>query len=282
MTEDEITPAESNKCALCAAPSVREIERRALCPACADKVVGYQDRLQSRLTRLQNAAAKETEKYKSDHERARQMAQALPLGQPVLVGHHSEGRDRNYRKRIHSTFSRAFAHLEKAEQLSRRAEVAESNAAIRSDDPLAIAKLEEKIAEASALQERMKTANVVAGKSHQSRPYASYELTNNNANIKRMEVRLKGLQSKHAEASADTFVTEETHGDIRLTRDAEGNRLRLHFPGKPTTETMAILKRNGFIWSGRNGAWQRQLNTNGERAAQKVLRSITHLYGRGS
>ena len=42
------------------------------------------------------------------HTDARDMASIIPFGQPILVGHHSEKRDRNYRGRIHKKFERSF------------------------------------------------------------------------------------------------------------------------------------------------------------------------------
>ncbi|MEE8059026.1 MAG: DUF3560 domain-containing protein [Pseudomonadales bacterium] len=38
------------------------------------------------------------------YKRAKDMAPVIPFGQPILVGHHSEHRDRRYRDRIHNTF----------------------------------------------------------------------------------------------------------------------------------------------------------------------------------
>jgi hypothetical protein len=35
------------------------------------------------------------------YDDAHRMADAIPFGQPILDGHHSEGRDRRYRDRIH-------------------------------------------------------------------------------------------------------------------------------------------------------------------------------------
>ena len=63
---------------------------------------------------------------KSASDRARM----IPFGQPILVGHHSEGRDRNFRKKIHRGFERAYEAGQKADHYERRAAGAESNRAI--------------------------------------------------------------------------------------------------------------------------------------------------------
>lgn len=296
-------------CALCAAPSARTLDDRPLCESCAEKAEAYQDRLESRLARLQHAAMKAQQEGNSAYQQARSMASAIPFGQPILVGHHSEGRDRRYRDRIHGKFGRAFAHMERAEKLTERARAAEKNTVIRSDDPLAIVKLQDEIGALETKQTWMREVNKVIRKNlkkpveeqiaalvaldmseaqakHLLEPdflkrigYPDYALTNNGSNIRRLKERLTELETKAQQASAPDFVSEETHGDIRLTRDAEDNRLRLYFPGKPTADAIKTLKANGFIWSPTNTAWQRQLNNGAEYAATRVLKEIGHLYG---
>lgn len=56
------------------------------------------------------------------------MASIIPFGQPILVGHHSEQRDRNYRDRIHNTFGKAFAEQDKAAYYHSKAENARETA----------------------------------------------------------------------------------------------------------------------------------------------------------
>src|SRR3546814_16447475 len=68
------------------------------------------------------------------------MGEAIPFGQPVLIGHHSEGRDRNYRQRIHNTFGKTFDLQKKADHYTKKA-ASVGDGGISSDDPDAIAKL---------------------------------------------------------------------------------------------------------------------------------------------
>ena len=49
-------------------------------------------------------------------------------------------------------------------------------------------------------------------------------------------------------------------GTVEINRDA--NRLQIFFEGKPDEATRNTLKENGFRWSPKAGAWQRQLNVN--------------------
>src|SRR5947207_1571026 len=72
------------------------------------------------------------------------MADAIPFGQPILVGHHSEKRDRRFRARIDGKFRKGIALHKKAEDLKHRA-ASVGTAGISSDDPEAIEKLREKV-----------------------------------------------------------------------------------------------------------------------------------------
>ena len=62
--------------------------------------------------------------------------------------------------------------------------------------------------------------------------------------------------------------------EFEIERDERDNRLRLVFDGKPDNETRKTLKSNGFRWSPRNGAWQRQLTRNALSALPRVLSKL--------
>ena len=59
------------------------------------------------------------------------MASVIPFGQPILVGHHSERRDRSYRDRIRSTEDRAVDALTDGQDAGHRARAARANQAHR-------------------------------------------------------------------------------------------------------------------------------------------------------
>lgn len=73
--------------------------------------------------------------------RAREMASIIPLGQPILIGHHSERRDRNYRARINSTEDRALEAHNAAEDTSRRAASAANTQAHRESLPATLRRI---------------------------------------------------------------------------------------------------------------------------------------------
>lgn len=101
------------------------------------------------------------------------------------------------------------------------------------------------------------------------KPFPTYELTNSNANIKRVKQRIETLEAVKA-----SKPIEEEHDGYTYRENAEAMRVQFHFDGKPDDETRALLKRNGFRWAPSQGAWQRQLNGNGKYAAHRVMEAL--------
>ena len=98
--------------------------------------------------------------------------------------------------------------------------------------------------------------------------FAPFELTNNNANIKRMRDRVKVLESKAK------LVTQEVNWyGVRVVMNTEEDRLQLFFPEKPAQAMICDLKRT-FRWSRTNGCWQRQLTRNAVEEAKDILRKL--------
>ncbi len=105
-------------------------------------------------------------------------------------------------------------------------------------------------------------------------PYPTYELTNNLANIKRLEERLESIKmlKENAEnGNNDKYIKLD---GIEVTEDATDMRIRIKFETIPNEEIRTILKNNGFKWSPKNSAWQRQLTNNGIWSTKKVLELI--------
>lgn len=101
----------------------------------------------------------------------------------------------------------------------------------------------------------------------------AYRLTNNSAEIRRIKSRIIELER----LSQQEASSEERPDGIEIERDPDAARIRLIFPGKPDQATRTLLKQNGFRWAPSIGAWQRQLNSNGESAVKHVLARIDQL-----
>ena len=163
---------------------------------------------------------------------------------------------------------------------------------ISADDPQAVAKLEAKLAKLEAAQETMKGVNAYYRKHgtlegctllkpeqikelqegmaqswhlEKNKPFQSFELSNNNAEIRRIRGRIEQLK-QHEEKS---FVGWEFDGG-RVEANKTDNRLQIFFDEKPDNAARAELKANGFKWAPSAGAWQRQLNNNAYYAAGYV------------
>ncbi len=103
-------------------------------------------------------------------------------------------------------------------------------------------------------------------------PFLPYELSNNNANIKRTRDRLEGLK-KVKEAGS-----QETECEFcKVVENTEIMRLQLIFDGKPGPDVRDILKSNGFRWAPSNQCWQRQLTNNAKYALKSVMEELKKL-----
>lgn len=176
---------------------------------------------------------------------------------------------------------------------------------ISSDDPAAIDKLKEKLAALEETQQLMKDINAYYRK-HKTfdgcpyadeatlqkihtnmgwfwkpkpEPFASWALSNNNANIHCVQDRIAQMERK-AEKAAEAAALPE--GDFdgwefdggRVLRNHAENRLQILFDGKPEQELRTELKHYGFRWSPSQGAWQRMLSSAAERDARIVLKAL--------
>lgn len=97
-----------------------------------------------------------------------------------------------------------------------------------------------------------------------------FHLSNNLANIKRIEERILILTKK--QERAETIGTTTKDFDVfKVIFNHEADRIQIQHDVKPDFNTISSLKRNGFRWSPTFKAWQRQLNRNGIDAAERVL-----------
>lgn len=101
-------------------------------------------------------------------------------------------------------------------------------------------------------------------------PFPAYQLSSIRGKIERTEQRLAEIDRREQQAAEPQTGTAFDGGQI--VRNIDLNRLQILFDAIPDADTRAALKQNGFRWSPKNQAWQRQLTDNAERAARQVLR----------
>ncbi len=273
----------------------------------------YERKQARRKERLEAAADRAEARSNEAYKRAdmSEAATGIPFGQPVLVGHHSEGRHRAAIKRADNAMRKSVEEDNRAAELRGKA-AAVGTGGISSDDPDAIDKLQEKIDAAEQAQDFMKRSNKIIRKAVKDgisgpesdgwtdylsklqlipggekyteaaaiellKPdfcgrigFASYRLTNNNANIKRMKQRVAQLER----ASTAKTKHHVFQGVCEVVENTEENRLQFIFDGKPSADVRQIMKSNGFRWAPSQGAWQRKLTGNARYAARYALKEL--------
>ena len=169
---------------------------------------------------------------------------------------------------------------------------------IKSGDADAVERLEYKLDRLKKLQETMKSVNAYYRKNKsvdgypglsvtqieaikanmqekfcQDKPFMSYELANNNAEIRRVEKRLESLKT-----AKDAGNNEQENDYFRVVENAEIMRLQIFFDGKPDPEIRDVLKGKGFHWSPKNECWQRQLTNNARYALKEIILELEKLH----
>lgn len=162
---------------------------------------------------------------------------------------------------------------------------------ISADDPDAVGKLREKLENLEELQETMKLVNdyyrrrntldrcpyltqeqvqklksdMESNWHYGNAPYLPWQLSNNGAEIRRVKKRIEELSRR-----AETDYTGWEFGGGYVEVNREDNRLRIFFEEKPDEAARSELKSNGFKWSPKAGAWQRQITANAFHAADRI------------
>lgn len=109
---------------------------------------------------------------------------------------------------------------------------------------------------------------------YETKPFSSWMLTNNNANIKRTRERLESLKKIKEEGNKETECKY-----FEIVENAETMRLQLIFDEKPEEKVREVLKSNGFKWAPSQGAWQRQLTSNARYSLKRVIKALDEMEG---
>ena len=251
----------------------------------------YEQKKAARIERMKTRAERLQREARATHARAHSIASMIPLGQPILVGHHSERRHRRDINRIDHGLRRSFDLQERSEKLAERAKYAELNRAISSDDPDAVPKLEEKLRKLEASRARMVEANkAVRSKDPKAglaalgfsekqvkelltpdfggrTGFASYALANSAHEVARIKKRIEVLTVQAAAPAKPAVVGP----GVRI--DEAENRVRIFFNAKPPVEMRTALKGAGFRWAPSVGAWQRHASGYAWDDAKRITRA---------
>lgn len=253
----------------------------------------YNDKRNARYARL-IAAAKQAESASNEAWNAsNQIADMIPLGQPIMIGHHSEKRHRRAIAQIQRKARKGYELYKQAQKLKSRADAAASNGAIYSDDPAAINKLLAEIAEKELEVNRMKAINrylktkdlkylaiyeldaIAAAQMLEKSLYRSdgcfptYAISNRNANIRRLKKRVEAVKRKQAIQPSSEIVN-----GVLIEQNPDIMRTQIKFNGKPPQAIIDMLKNSGFKWSPTEERWQRLIGNAALYAAREIAKKV--------
>jgi len=233
------------------------------------------ERLERKAERRREWASKADGRAERRFDAARRLADMIPLGQPILVGHHSQRRAEADRDRIHRDMGKGVAEAELSRSHDSKADGIEGqlDRSIYSDDTDAVQALEARIEERQAEVERCKAINkaIRAGAGWEARlappltekekaellslarawgnvykpGYPPYHLSNLNGRIRADRERLKAITARAARTEQ-----AEASGGVLIEGD---DWIRVTFAERPAYPIIDALKAAGFMWM--KGSW---------------------------
>lgn len=237
-----------------------------------------EEKKQARIQRYQQHALNAEKASEQAFTRSQKLVENIPAGQPIQAGRRGIAH-RNTLDKSWNALGISVKLEEKAEYYRRKAEAAENNDAIYTEDEDAEERLTAKIENLEKSHAAMKLINKIArntklsdddkvkqiialGYTEESTKeivkkcgFAWYVLPYNLAEIKRLKQRLQ-IVKRNKTATDLTFIC----GDIEVKTNYKENRLQVFFPDKPSYEIRTQLKRRAFRWSPSNECWQSFLN----------------------
>jgi hypothetical protein len=250
----------------------------------------YHDRKANRIAWAKQQAAKKRQESDSEYNKADQLGNAMQ-GEPIKIGHHSEARHRRDIDRMDTAMWKSVEADKQADRYDQKADAIEDNRAISSDDPETLQQLRDQLDRREKKQSFMKEVNRLIRKDDKAaflqlqgateahwaaltedgrfggKGFAQFELTNNNANIRRLRERIAYLEKEAARPASDQVIK-----GVRVVENKEANRIQLFFPAKPPQQITERLHQLGFRFSRSEGnAWQRHLNNAGRYAVKNFL-----------
>ena len=202
-----------------------------------ERAEAREERKQEKIDRLRERADKHVEQGNERFHRGFKMITDLPPGQPNI-----EGRLTGYLNRADQLLRSGHAEAEYGKSLHERADKMGENTTIRSDDPLAIQKLQQEV--------------------------------ENSVGTRRAYYQKQLDQALKTQERASTGGLKAETKLYKMNEDFEDGRIRFKFDGKPRQEIIDIMKSRGFRWSPSNKAWQRQNTPNGVWSAKKVMEEL--------
>jgi len=228
----------------------------------------WEEKQEARADRYRELASKAKSQSTAAHERSNSLADMIPFGQPILVGHHSEKGHRRHIEKIHNSMRKSIELSEKAEYYENKVKGIENNNSISSDDPDAIKKLKEKLVKLEEFRTKSREHNKKARKEGKD-TLPSWHFSNLSGRIISVKQRIEYLERQKSVEDSE----EEVNG-VTIKVNKEDNRVQVFFPGIPSVEVRSKLKSNGFRWSRYNGCWQRMISDWAVQLAKDIAKEV--------
>lgn len=226
---------------------IDEDTRRTFADAEADRVERAEDRTERFTERAGNAAARS----QAHRGEARRIASSIPFGQPILVGHHSEGRARRDVERIDRNMRKGIAEGEKADHYASRAKASGSYEAFRKNPPRTLRRIKTLEADLRRVEKWLRGESA-GGYTRALTPDSVAEL---NRRKEELEEEIGYWRHVIAQAEADGFKVwgpgDFTKGDFARIRGRwyevlRVNKTTLTVPGGPDIQPVISLETHAY------------------------------------
>lgn len=234
------------------------------------------ERLERKAEKRRDWAGKAEERSAQAFSTAGAMASGIPFGQPVLIGHHSERRDRNYRAKIHAKMDRGLSESKLASHHESKASGLEMQLerSIFSDDENAIEALEAKAkacddnaVECNRINKAWRKGGRAAIAAEWGEELAAVaarncaqfswlarkgpmSATSDRAEARRCRERIKQIRARRERADAAAAAGGVT---ITIQKTALNSWAVVTFAEKPDWKVLQALRAAGYHWAA--GCW---------------------------
>lgn len=263
----------------------------------------YEEKQEAKRARLERAAETANAEASRRFDAAREAVAGIPLGQPILVDHHSAPRHRAALRRQDTNMRKGVEALANAEELARRA-AAVGTGGISSDDPDAVEKLTDKRTDLERERDLMKAANafykkhktldgfdapaslienglsVLRHQPYYGVPFPPYALQNIGARIRSAAKRAARIEKVEAiaEVQGEPKSTTYPKGGT-VIEDPADNRVSVKFPARLSRDDYKRVRSAGFVWSPTRDAFTRKYSTAAIYNANKLAETLPSTEG---
>jgi hypothetical protein len=221
----------------------------------------YQEKQELKKEYYQEKAQQAERESMTQAQNATKLLSCLSPGQPIIVGHHSEGKHRRLLKNVDSKMKQSNELQQKAEYYKQKA-MGVGNGGVSVLDENAIDTLQQQLDEAIKYHADMK-AGLVERDHDMSLAYA-------NTRVKKLRERIAAVQKAQAISEQ---AAEEVYNGFRINYD--NNRINFVFDGKPAPNIISALKSHGFRWSPMAKVWTRVITNNALYQKNQLVKTLT-------